>query len=375
MLTRQQFVTHLTAANRRIYLRGPSCFHTQSSMLPVVNAVDAYGALANGANLLALIRAIGNVPAAKKIKYDGPLRALYNSFPNFIYVSVNPAFALSTAQTPGINVCKQPNVPSHQVDAVLALSQLDALPSGHALLAALQAQAAARPARWTEVKCAAATVSGGNECAIFGGRPDNYQTTLAAALIGNPNNVGALIGPALTALGHPPAAGNPAPFTWLQGQIDNSPVYKLVGPPSATPSSAVHGVGWISAATLQNWANGTTVFPAGVAAGAVDDAKVVLGTVLRDGAVAGPGGHARVKWNASNLTAGGVARPPYIGLGHELVHALHNTRGEQPGSENGHTTTALYEYLCVGLGVFATAPITENTLRGDAGLALRTRYA
>lgn len=373
MLTRQQFVTHLTADNYFIYLGGPSRIRRQSSMIPVVNAVAAYGVLSNGVNLLALIQAIGNLPAPKKMKYHRALTQLYNSFPNFIYVSVN-AFALSTLRTPGINVIRSMHVPSHQTDAVLALRQLDALAAGHNLLVALQAQAAAAPARWTEIRDAQATFSGGNECAVMA-ISDNYQTTLASALIGHYGNVGVRIGAAMTALGHAPGVGGLAPFNWLENQIDNSPVYKLVGLPSLIPSSNTHGAGWISAATLQNWVNGVTVFPTGVAPAAVDDAKVVLGTALRGGAVAGIGGHTSVKWNASNVMAAGAARPPYIGLGHELVHALHNTLGDQPGSDNGHSTTALYEYLCVGLGVYAALPITENALRAAAGLALRTQYA
>jgi len=58
-----------------------------------------------------------------------------------------------------------------------------------------------------------------------------------------------------------------------------------------------------------------------------------------------------------------AARPPAIGLAHELVHALHNALGDQPGDQFGHFTTTLTELLAVGLGPFAGVPISENAVR------------
>ncbi|ACC75061.1 M91 family zinc metallopeptidase [Paraburkholderia phymatum] len=369
MLTRAQFVTHLTAANRSIYLGGPTFARTQSAMIPVVNAVDQFNVAATGANLLVLIQAIGNLPAAKKVKYANALSQLYNTFPNPIYVTVNP-FTLHTGMAPGIGVVRSGNVPSHQVDAVLALQTLDNFAAGHTLLDDLCTEVAA--GHRVAIADAVGTASGGNECAIVNGMPDDYQTDLAAALNGSYNAVGNCISGAMTAMGHAPALA--ASFNWLETQIDNTPVYQLQGAPSVIPSSVTCGANWISAATLQSWVSGHTAFPAGVALADVDSAKLVIGTVLAAGATRGIGGHTRVRWNASNLTSAGTARPPYIGLGHELIHALHNMRGNQPGVENG-TTTALYEYLCVGLGPYAAFPNTENALRAGAGVALRPYYA
>ena len=371
MITRAQFVTYLNAINRFIHLGGPTFGRTQSAMIPVVNAVHAFELANTGANLLAVILAIANLPPAKKMKYANALTQLYNSFPNPIYVTVNP-FTLHTVNAPGIGVVRSQMVPSHQTDAVLALRQLDGFAAGRTLLQDLCAEVVA--GHRVAIADAVGTASGGNECAIVSGMPDDYLTDLAAALAGNNNAVGACIGQAMTNLGHAPAVAAGASFTWLQNQINNTPVYQLQGAPNVTPSSATYGANWIAAATLQNWVNGATVFPAGVALAAVDAAKVVIGTVLNAGANRSIGGHTRARWNASNLTSAGIPRPPYIGLGHELIHALHNMRGEQPGVENG-TTTALYEYLCVGLGSFAGLPNTENALRAGAAVPLRPYYA
>ncbi|BFG80384.1 hypothetical protein PTKU46_84180 [Paraburkholderia terrae] len=369
MLTRAQFVTHLSAVNKWIYLGGPSFARTQSAMLPVVNAVAQFNLAGTGANLLALIQAIGALPLATKVKYANALTQLYGSFPNPIYVTVNP-FSLHVAMAAGIGVVRSNNVPSHQVDAVLALQSLDNFAAGNTLLDDLCNEVAA--GHRVGIADAVGTASGGNECAIVNGMPDDYQTDLAAALNGTFNAVGPCIGTAMTALGHVPALVGS--YTWLETQIDNMPVYQLQGAPSVVPSSTTHGASWISVATLQSWVGGHTVFPAGVLPAAVDDAKLVIGAVLAAGATRGIGGHTRVRWNASNLTSAGTARPPFIGLGHELIHALHNMRGNQPGAENG-TTTALYEYLCVGLGPYAAFPNTENALRAGAGVALRPYYA
>ena len=372
MITQAQFVAFLTTRNRFIYFGAPTFGRTQSSMIPVVNAVAAFGAAGTGANLLALIQVIGNLSVASKLKYANALTQLYNSFPNPVYITVNP-FALSIAAVAGIGVVRSPNVASHQTDAVLALQQLHGFGTGNTLLQDICNEVNA--AHRISVADAVGTFSGGNECQIVNGMPDDYQTDIAAALIGNHAAVGGCIGLAMTAMGHPPGAAGGASFAWLETQINNTPVYQLQGAPNMVPSSTTYGANWISQATLQDWVNGVNAFPAGLPPLQVNAAMLVIGLVLNAGATRSGGGHTRVRWNASNLTSAGLPRPPYIGLGHELIHAWHNMRGEQPGSENG-TTTPLYEYLCVGLGPFAAlANNTENALRGGAGVALRPYYA
>jgi hypothetical protein len=68
MLTRAQFITALEQINRFIYLGAPSRIRTQSSMIPVVNAVAAFALAQTGANLFAVMQAINGLPPAKRMK-------------------------------------------------------------------------------------------------------------------------------------------------------------------------------------------------------------------------------------------------------------------------------------------------------------------
>jgi hypothetical protein len=370
MLTGIQFTTTLRHVDRIIYLGGPSRIHTQSSMLPVLNALNIYNGAPTGANLLNLITVIDAVPRPKKIKYTAALNALYLEFPSPIYVTVNP-FAISLAMANGIGIPRSQNVPSHQVDAVLALRTLHGFPAGNALLTAICQKVA--HGKFCGITDASNTLSGGNECAVVGAMSDQATNQLMVALAQNHGATGACISTAMTAMGHAPAVWGS--YTWLQGQINAMPIPNMQGVPSVTPSFNIHGANWISAATLQAWVTNAAQFPAPLVGPAATDAVLVLGAVLYPGTVANAGTHARVNWNAANQSTLGY-RPPYIGLAHELVHALHNQRGNQAGYDTNTTTGVLYEYLCVGLGPFAAEPISENTVRaGAAGIALRDRYA
>jgi hypothetical protein len=370
MLSVAQFTTALQQTYPNIYLGGPSPVRTQSSMLPVLNAVGTYNGAATGANLLAVMDAINNAPMAKKTKYANPLNALYVSFQSPIYVTVNP-FTINLVPAQGIGVPMSQDVPSHQTDAVIALRTLDGFAAGHNLLDALCHEVV--NGNRVGIADAYRTMSGGNECAGQAAMSSNHRTQLAAALSTNHGAVGACIGAAMTNMGHAPAALGS--YNWLEAQIDAMPIYQLVGLPNVTPSSNVHGAGWISAATLQAWVTNAAQFPTGLGAAAVADSVLVLSAVLHPRRVRNPGGHSRVHWDAANQSA--VApRPPYIGLAHELVHALRDQRGEQPGFDTNTPTGVLYEYLCVGLGPFAGEPITENTVRAGAlGVAPRLQYA
>ena len=58
-----------------------------------------------------------------------------------------------------------------------------------------------------------------------------------------------------------------------------------------------------------------------------------------------------------------MVRAKSIGLAHELVHAYYNVSGLQMGIDNGDASTAIYEYMCIGLGPWNTEPISENQIR------------
>ena len=86
----------------------------------------------------------------------------------------------------------------------------------------------------------------------------------------------------------------------------------------------------------------------------------------------GDGCGSAVFFNPDTLVIPGQgARPPFIGLAHELIHALHNALGTKKGSGDQE------ESYTVGLGQWAVADpnaITENRMRLDFDLPIRHRY-
>jgi hypothetical protein len=92
---------------------------------------------------------------------------------------------------------------------------------------------------------------------------------------------------------------------------------------------------------------------------------------------AGAGSGSAIYFNVRRDTADPLdlnsTRPPAIGLAHELIHAMHNAYGTQPGLQINEYSTMLAELLCVGLGPFNTAAISENAIRNQwAAIAAQT---
>jgi hypothetical protein len=390
MLTGDKFAAALARIDGDVYLGArvlgtPGRMFTQSSMFPVLDALKTYNKNSSGRNLLNLIEAIGAVSEAKKIKYAKALNALYADFPDIIYVIVGTGiFTISASEmTGGIRVYKPKVVLSHQVDVVLALQMLYRSVIGKTLLSEI---------------CFSLVRSGGTKyCAIapgFNGSSctddgfvDEATNKLMVALDNNYREVGARINTAMARMKHW------ANFTWLQDEINKMPIPNLFGEINTTPSSKRYKRNWISAQMLQDWASGVETFPAPLTEmvakaapiprkgreGASDrevlkaqmtqivaDAVLVLGAVLYPGAEANEGSSATVHWSpVSQLAGDHLHRPPYIGLAHELIHALHNLCGNQAGYDTGTKTGVLYEYLCVGLGSFKDEPISENKLRAE----------
>ncbi|HKP51292.1 MAG TPA: M91 family zinc metallopeptidase [Chloroflexia bacterium] len=75
----------------------------------------------------------------------------------------------------------------------------------------------------------------------------------------------------------------------------------------------------------------------------------------------------RVRIDPGDQQDENLLRPPAVGLAHELMHALYNSRGTQPGHHLSHPTTMLFELLAVGLGPFQNEAISENTIRMQWG--------
>jgi len=238
--------------------------------------------------------------------------------------------------------------------ATRSLDKIAQTGAGVVLLTAIQVNFNARGNRVVIRSGAASLCRGGG----------NANRTLLAQQIldgGTAAGVGAEINACLTAAGQ---AGNHA---WLATRINNTPIYNIQGAVSVAPSNL-----GITPADVSNWINNNT-WPT-VAAGAVpinDLSRAVL-TALWIGAKHRPGNgtSALVEWNTNSasitLTTGTVMRrSKSISLAHELVHACRDGQGLQVGIDNGHATTALYEYMCVGLGIWANEPFSENQIRSD----------
>lgn len=189
------------------------------------------------------------------------------------------------------------------------------------------------------------------------------RSLLAQEIIDGHNGaagVGAEINACLAASGH---AGN---HGWLATQINNAPVYTLQGSVTGIPSNL-----GVVAADVNNWINNAT-WPNTVARIQRSQLERAVLAALWPWARNRPGGgtSALVEWNVNSgsiTTTTGVHmnRSKSIGLAHELVHACYDGQGLQMGVDNGHDTTALYEYQCVGLGMWAGEPYSENAIRAQ----------
>jgi hypothetical protein len=83
----------------------------------------------------------------------------------------------------------------------------------------------------------------------------------------------------------------------------------------------------------------------------------------------GTGTISALTWNANSMSTPGGARPPYIGLAHELVHCLYALKGE------GYIATMDEENRTVGLGDLADdRDCTENKVRTEHNIPVRTSY-
>ena len=72
----------------------------------------------------------------------------------------------------------------------------------------------------------------------------------------------------------------------------------------------------------------------------------------------------------------GVTTPTFIALAHELIHALHHLGGntyDDKVSENGREAKR-EEMFTTGLGVYAETRISENAIRRQFNLPVRTFY-
>lgn len=84
-----------------------------------------------------------------------------------------------------------------------------------------------------------------------------------------------------------------------------------------------------------------------------------------------------IKFNANMIETPDGRRPSWVGLAHELIHAYYNLKGKGKSAGtimNVNGPVEQEEMATVGLGPGPHRSITENIIRGEAGLPLRTTY-
>jgi hypothetical protein len=90
--------------------------------------------------------------------------------------------------------------------------------------------------------------------------------------------------------------------------------------------------------------------------------------------VPGLGQSASVTWDPEDPGPPYAQRPSFVGLAHELIHAFIIVHGMQVADTNTADGLAINECQVVGLGRFAGEPFTENAIRAEHGIELRTKY-
>ncbi len=67
-------------------------------------------------------------------------------------------------------------------------------------------------------------------------------------------------------------------------------------------------------------------------------------------------------------------RPPFVGLGHEATHAMHNAEGTSTLT-SGQAGKKADEYRTTGIGRFEGESLSENGIRSEHGLPRRDTYS
>ncbi|MGI9282809.1 MAG: M91 family zinc metallopeptidase [Endozoicomonas sp.] len=273
----------------------------------------------------------------------------------------------------GIGIAESPmgnnQIADFQSRVAQDLASINALPTGQNLITAIlqgvgngKRLGIVAPRQWH-------AGWGSNECACLGG--DNARVRSAVAVgSGDTNTLVNALKIKITSMGHQNDYG------WLKDQLRAVPRFRLRG----LVANAPNNMGVLDL-DIERWLTYQRPLYHGLANGDKNDMKnaimVFLATHGGMPVVNGPGTNSRVYYDPrKNFNAVGI-RPAYVGLSHELIHHYYNMRGAQisHSEDSAHFSTVLYEYMCVGLGPWNGAAISENQIRQDAGVALRTRYA
>lgn len=280
---------------------------------------------------------------------------------------------LPFGNTNGIGIAESPqgghHIPNFQDRVRVDLENIYALPSGANLINAV---VNAIPGKRLGIVAPRIWNDGGwgsNECACLGG--DSGRTLVATAIGGGGNNT--VINSLKLKMN---TSGHHGDHHWLRTQLQLVPRYRLQGAVVAVPNNIP-----LLDVDVERWLNYSRPLYYGVAPLDLPDIKnaimVFLSSPIGPPLQRSAGSHSRVYYDPrKNFNSLGV-RPAFIGLAHELVHHYYNMQGAQlsHSEDSNHFSTVLYEYMCVGLGPWAGADISENAIRADAGVPARTQYA
>ena len=87
----------------------------------------------------------------------------------------------------------------------------------------------------------------------------------------------------------------------------------------------------------------------------------------------GTGVISSLKWDPKSKETPDGARPPFIALAHELIHCMHNLLGTSH-LIGGASQLKLDEMRCTGLQGYEQEPVSENRIRREHNIPLRSSY-
>ncbi len=133
---------------------------------------------------------------------------------------------------------------------------------------------------------------------------------------------------------------------------------------------------------VNNWPFATKIVPATSkmvdTPGGASRREYTAGSVTQSfsdtDASSGKGAQSAIRWNPQSTLTPDGERPPFVGLGHELVHSMHNANGTTIPSA-GDTGKQDDEHQATGIGNYADSRLTENGIREEHGLPRRDTYS
>jgi hypothetical protein len=149
-------------------------------------------------------------------------------------------------------------------------------------------------------------------------------------------------------------------YRWFADKLNKSQVYSLGHPAASAPPPNIK----VTEELVEQWMNGEV--PVGEKATNCTKEHIINSIIveLDHWAESGGGSGAAICFYAGPELANAL-RPAGIGLAHELIHAYWAVLGRNPGYQENHFTTVLFEHKCVGLGHWdgSAETVCENQIR------------